>query len=49
MSFPSHPKQAWTRVERIQQLGVYVEYPGKTASIGGHVTSHHFPLLVSLL
>src|SRR6266571_1377339 len=36
---------AWTRVERIQQRGVYLEYPGKSASIGCHVTSHHFPSL----
>src|SRR2546421_3409948 len=41
--FPRPPQPAWTRVERIQQLSVYWEDPGKSASIRCHITSHHFP------
>src|SRR6266568_1678994 len=40
--FPRPPQPAWTRVERIQQLEVYWEDPGKSASIRCHVTSHPF-------
>jgi hypothetical protein len=36
-------------VERIQHLSVYRECLGKSASICGHVTSHHFPFLGLLL
>ena len=43
------PQPVWTRLERIQQLGVDLEYPGKAASSRWHVTSHHFPSLVSLV
>src|SRR5204863_4615577 len=46
---PDPPQPAWTRLERIQHLPVYGEGLGKSASICWHVTSHHFPLLVSLL
>src|SRR5229473_1655330 len=46
---PDPPQPAWTRLERIQHLQVYRECLGKSASTCWHVTSHHFPLLVSLL
>src|SRR5437588_2950558 len=46
---PDPPQPSWTRVERIQHLSVYRECVGKAASISWHVTSHHFPFLVSLL
>src|SRR5207248_9547741 len=46
---PDPPQPTWTRVERIQHILVYKECLGKSASICWHVTSHHFPLLVSLL
>src|SRR6266702_6437758 len=39
---PDPPQPAWTRVERIQQLSVFWEDPGKSASIRCHVTSHPF-------
>ena len=45
---PLSPPRAWTRVERIQQLGGDVEHPGKSASIRWLVTSPHFSCLVSL-
>src|SRR6266567_4610822 len=42
---PDPPQPTWTRLERIQQLSVYWENPGKSASIRWHVTSHYFALL----
>src|SRR2546423_671291 len=44
----SPPQPAGTRLERIQQLGVYGEDPGKSLSSRWQVTSPHFPSLVSL-
>src|SRR2546421_242763 len=40
---PDPPQPTWTSLERIQQLEVYWEDRGKSASIRCHVTSHHFP------
>src|SRR6266566_3745432 len=42
---PDPPQPTWTRLERIQQLSVYWENLGKSASIRWHVTSHYFALL----
>jgi hypothetical protein len=49
---PHRRGPAWSATQSpdcVQQLGVYVEYPGKAAYIRWHVTSHHFPSLVSLV
>src|SRR3989440_6191085 len=42
---PDPPQPTWTRLERIQQLSVYWENLGKSASSRWHVTSHYFALL----
>src|SRR5438105_7681386 len=39
-SLPRPPQPTWTSLERIQQLEVYWEDRGKSASIRCHVTSH---------